>query len=78
MACGHDVWTQLCHGLSDDAFWHTQDHANRGGALLCLLVTHSDGLEFGHFVAALMLLGLGWNFLFLGATRAVGECSGAL
>lgn len=40
---------------------------------VCSLLTQV-GLEFGHFVAALMLLGLGWNFLFLGATRAVGEC----
>ena len=41
--------------------------------LACSALTQI-GLEFGHFVAALMLLGLGWNFLFLGATRAVGEC----
>ena len=40
---------------------------------VCSLLTQA-GLEFSHFVAALMLLGLGWNFLFLGATRAVGEC----
>ena len=41
--------------------------------LACSALTQI-GLEFSHFVAALMLLGLGWNFLFLGATRAVGEC----
>ncbi len=40
---------------------------------VCSVLTQV-GLEYGHFVAALVLLGLGWNFLFLGATRAVGEC----
>lgn len=46
------------------------------GAVLffaCSLLTQI-GLGYIHFVVALMLLGLGWNFLFLGATRAVGEC----
>lgn len=35
--------------------------------LVCVLIALS-GLEFRHFVAALFLLGLGWNFLFTGAT----------
>ena len=35
--------------------------------LVCVVIALS-GLEFRHFVAALFLLGLGWNFLFTGAT----------
>ncbi len=35
--------------------------------LVCVLIALS-GVEFRHFVAALFLLGLGWNFLFTGAT----------
>ena len=32
------------------------------------------GLGFGHFAAALILLGLGWNFAFIGATTMVTDC----
>ena len=35
--------------------------------MACVLIALS-GVEFQHFVAALFLLGLGWNFLFTGAT----------
>ena len=35
--------------------------------IACVLIALS-GVEFQHFVAALFLLGLGWNFLFTGAT----------
>ena len=35
--------------------------------LVCVVIALS-GLEFKNFVAALFLLGLGWNFLFTGAT----------
>ncbi|MGK7869333.1 MFS transporter [Falsiroseomonas sp. E2-1-a20] len=31
------------------------------------------GETFGHFVVALVLLGLGWNFMFVGATTLLGE-----
>jgi MFS family permease len=31
------------------------------------------GLSFGHFTVALVLLGLGWNFMFTGATALLGE-----
>jgi MFS family permease len=31
------------------------------------------GESFGHFVVALVLLGLGWNFMFVGATTLLGE-----
>lgn len=45
------------------------------GALLnlfCVAVALS-GREFGHFSVALMLLGLGWNFMFVGATSLLAE-----
>ncbi|MGG5885506.1 MFS transporter [Falsiroseomonas sp. HC035] len=32
-----------------------------------------QGETFGHFVVALVLLGLGWNFMFVGATTLLGE-----
>jgi MFS family permease len=45
------------------------------GALLnalCVLVALL-GLSFGHFAIALALLGVGWNFMFTGATTLLGE-----
>jgi len=32
-----------------------------------------NGLSVSHFIAALVLLGLGWNFLFIGATHLVTQ-----
>jgi MFS family permease len=45
------------------------------GALLnmaCVLVAVM-GISFGHFAVALALLGLGWNFMFTGATTLLAE-----
>jgi MFS family permease len=45
------------------------------GAVLmaaCLAVNFG-GIEFANFVVALILLGLGWNFLFVGATTLVTD-----
>jgi MFS family permease len=45
------------------------------GALLnvaCVLVAVM-GISFGHFAIALALLGLGWNFMFTGATTLLAE-----
>ncbi|MGX9965093.1 MFS transporter [Roseomonas sp. F4] len=39
---------------------------------LCVAVAVQDE-TFWHFVAALVLLGLGWNFMFTGATTLLGE-----
>jgi MFS family permease len=33
-----------------------------------------DGLELTHFWGSLVLLGLGWNFGFIGATALLTEC----
>lgn len=41
--------------------------------VFCHFSIGSDGYQRWNFTLALILLGLGWNFLFLGATRAVGE-----
>jgi MFS family permease len=49
------------------------------GALLnalCVLVAVL-GLSFGHFAIALALLGVGWNFMFTGATTLLGEAHSA-
>jgi MFS family permease len=45
------------------------------GALLLLasILTSLSGLEVGYFLVALVLLGLGWNFLFIGGTTLVTE-----
>ncbi|WP_439597607.1 MFS transporter [Falsiroseomonas sp.] len=39
---------------------------------LCVGVAVQDE-TFGHFIVALVLLGLGWNFMFTGATTLLGE-----
>jgi MFS family permease len=39
---------------------------------LCVVVALL-GLSFGHFVVALVLLGVGWNFMFTGATNLVAD-----
>lgn len=45
-----------------------------GGALLvAAAATAISGLAYGHFLGALMLLGLGWNFMFVGATTLLGQ-----
>lgn len=45
-----------------------------GAALMaaCLAV-NASGIDFANFVLGLVLLGLGWNFLFVGATTLVTE-----
>ncbi|MGB0507566.1 MAG: MFS transporter [Pikeienuella sp.] len=43
---------------------------------LCAIVANQGTTEF-HFLAALILLGLGWNFGFIGATVMLGETHGA-
>lgn len=40
--------------------------------VLCVVVAVQDQ-TFWHFTAALVLLGLGWNFMFTGATTLLGE-----
>lgn len=46
------------------------------GALLCLLCValNLTGQSIWHFWGALVLLGLGWNFLFVGGTTLLTEC----
>jgi MFS family permease len=33
-----------------------------------------SGLELGHFFGSLVLLGIGWNFGFIGATAMITDC----
>jgi len=46
------------------------------GALLnaCCVATNLSGDSVWHFWAALLLLGIGWNFLFVGGTTLLTEC----
>ncbi len=46
------------------------------GAFLCLLcvIVNLTGESVWHFWSALVLLGLGWNFLFVGGTTLLTEC----
>ncbi|MBY4677778.1 MFS transporter [Marinobacterium arenosum] len=46
------------------------------GALLMLLCTaiNLHGTSEWHFMLALLLLGVGWNFMFIGATQLVTRC----
>ncbi len=41
----------------------------------CIAIALS-GFEFLYFLAALLLLGVGWNFLFIGGTTLLTECYG--
>ncbi|MDF1585886.1 MFS transporter [Marinimicrococcus flavescens] len=41
--------------------------------VLCVGIAFS-GLELAHFAASLFLLGIGWNFLFLGGTTLLTSC----
>jgi MFS family permease len=43
------------------------------GLLLCHVTVALSGVEFLHFASALVLLGVGWNFTFLGGTTLVTE-----
>ena len=46
------------------------------GALLqalCIAINFA-GIEYLNFVSALILLGVGWNFLFIGGTSLLTEC----
>jgi MFS family permease len=47
------------------------------GAVLMLacLVVNLSGLDFANFLAGLIVLGLGWNFLFVGGSTLVGRAS---
>lgn len=46
-----------------------------GGILnLICVATALSGLEFLHFWSALVLLGIGWNFMFVGGTTLLAEC----
>lgn len=46
------------------------------GALLCLIcvLLNLSGQSIWHYAIALVLLGLGWNFLFVGGTTLLTEC----
>jgi MFS family permease len=46
--------------------------AGIGLNVLCVAVA-TQGESFGHFILALVLLGLGWNFMFTGATTLLSE-----
>jgi MFS family permease len=43
-----------------------------------LLIAHvavaASGVEYLHFLSALVLLGVGWNFAFVGATALLTQC----
>jgi hypothetical protein len=41
--------------------------------LLCHVAIALSGVEFLHFASALILLGVGWNFTFLGGTTLVTD-----
>lgn len=41
--------------------------------LLCQLVLALSGVEFLHFLSALILLGVGWNFAFIGGTTLLTQ-----
>src|SRR5689334_9392992 len=44
------------------------------GLLLACILTNLTGLSVAHFAAGLFLLGVGWNFLFVGGTPLLTTC----
>ena len=44
------------------------------GLLLACILTNLTGLSVAHFAAGLFLLGVGWNFLFVGGTTLLTTC----
>ncbi|MFB9886328.1 MFS transporter [Balneatrix alpica] len=42
--------------------------------LLAAVLLNLHGQSYLHFVLALVLLGVGWNFMFIGATRLLTQC----
>jgi MFS family permease len=44
------------------------------GLLLACVAVDLAGVSVAHFAAALLLLGVGWNFLFVGATTLLTTC----
>ena len=44
------------------------------GLSLCCVAFALSGLEVAHFWIALVLLGVGWNFMFIGGTTLLTEC----
>jgi MFS family permease len=44
------------------------------GLLLACILTNLTGLSVAHFAAGLFLLGVGWNFLFVGSTTLLTTC----
>jgi MFS family permease len=44
------------------------------GLLIAAAITGLAGITFGHFAVGLILLGLGWNFGFIGGTTMLTEC----
>ncbi len=55
--------------------WFGVDNILISGAVLCLgsIVIGLSGIEFLNFLSAMVLVGVGWNFLFTGGTALVTE-----
>jgi len=45
-------------------------------AYLTCIVLAASGVSFHHYLSALILLGIGWNFLFVGGTSLLPQCYG--
>lgn len=73
MAFHRDVRTKLFHRFLIKRFGSTPI-VTMGLVLLALAaVTGASGLSAGQFYGALILLGLGWNFSFIGATTMLAQ-----
>jgi MFS family permease len=49
------------------------DHPGRRRLTVIAVVVALDGISVAHFVAALALVGLGWNFMYTGGTTLLTE-----
>ena len=69
-----DVCAELRHRQSDRALRRRAHHRHRPRLVGLAAVVGIAGITVAHFWTVLVLLGLGWNFAFIGATTMVTQC----
>ena len=69
VACARHVPAHLFHRASGRPLRGAPHHADRAGVLLACAAVNLSGIGLGQFWAALVLLGMGWNFLYIGSSR---------
>ena len=71
MACCRDVRAVFFHRQFNSTVRHNQNFVSWLLAYIVAMVTALAGEQFIHYFMALFLLGLGWNFLYVGGSTLV-------